>query len=178
MTTIFAYHRVPENFIGTTIQPLSRLKINLPELYSQNLQKYKGRESLFDVTLDNFNNVKFGEFSNFLLTDPQLWINNVKKYELLPGDKTFEFYKIPLTDFDTNATRVFRYTEDYTSPFNPLETLEEYLDKPITKLPNCTEKYYKEISKTQERLVFYHLLPHLITTQDVNIKNCEIIKIS
>ena len=173
----FVYHRKAENFLGSHILPLNALGAKYPELQANHLKKYKGREKLLNMTITGFNNHKFGDFSHFLLIDPQVWLKTVKEYGLLDQDKTFEFFKISFTQFSEEYTRVFRYTPEYKAPFDPLESLSEYLENPVTGVPDYTKKYYEEVQAGEDRFIFYHLLPHLITTQAVEVDNCEIIEL-
>lgn len=176
--SVFVYHRKAENFLGSQILPLNALGAKYPGLQANHLKKYQGREKLLNMTIAGFNDHKFGDFSHFLLIDPQVWLKTVKEYGLLDQNKTFSFFKIPLIQFDEEHTRVFRYTPDYKAPFDPLESVSEYLENPVTEVPDYTQKYYQEVQAKGERFIFYHLLPHLITTQPVNIDNCEIVELS
>lgn len=46
------YHTVPKNLIGNTLYPLNKLKIYLPEVYSNQVKKYFGREVLMQIKID------------------------------------------------------------------------------------------------------------------------------
>ena len=39
------YHRLPDNFIGDTLYPLSQLKHVLPDVYAEQVKKYQGENS-------------------------------------------------------------------------------------------------------------------------------------
>jgi hypothetical protein len=173
--SIFTYHCVPENQIGNGIFPLNILRKKYPELYKNALQKYVGRENLLDLKLRDFNNISFGDFSNWLLVDPQIWMQKIKELGIFEQSKTMRFYKIPIENFQVDATKIFRYDNNYTKPFQPLETIDQYQKNPIQNLPKYTLDYYDTVASKKSKFIFYHLLPHLITTRTIDVSGVKII---
>ena len=44
----YLYHRVPDNFQGTTLYPLNDLKDILPDIYTRHISKYEGRAHIVE----------------------------------------------------------------------------------------------------------------------------------
>jgi len=42
----YLYHRVPKHMMGTVLYPLNVLKETRPEIYTEYIKKYEGREEL------------------------------------------------------------------------------------------------------------------------------------
>lgn len=61
MSDGFVYHRVPENLRGTVLYPLNMLKDVFPDIYTETVRKYEGREHVLETRIPpplNFNPIR------------------------------------------------------------------------------------------------------------------------
>jgi hypothetical protein len=173
----FLYHRVPKNMVGDILYPLNTLKTLLPEVYNEEVKKYKGRERIMEQVIPYFNCL-WNDVLHFSPVPPR-----EIKSALIEAGYTDEIilhaYKISPDFLEKDKTIVYLYrpkNRTYTLskndfiPFNPDAILE------YAMLPLATKKYYKEcIAKGGDPLL-NHGVPHILYKGTISVADLSIIE--
>lgn len=171
----YLYHRVPQNMKGETLYPLNRMKDIDPEIFSEHLKKYEGREFIMERQIP-----PLGCLWNDVLHLSAVHPQEIQKLLVEKGSelKSRKFFEIDPYLLDKDKMTIYLYpwgkrafsAEDFT-PFDP-DNVGKY-----AVIPEETERYYKETLEKDERPLLWHGIPHFLYYGPIDIKGMNIIEI-
>lgn len=172
----YLYHRVRENMRGTVLYPLNRLKEVYPDIYSEAVKKYEGREFVMDYSIPTLN-CKWNDALHLTAVHPKEVYDALRDAGFQPSKK--RFYKIDPNILDVENSTVYLYKYKRSTkidnknfvPFNP-DQLSQY-----ETLPEYTKEYFKKMKEEGKRPLIYHGVPHILYKGTLDISNCEIIEV-
>jgi hypothetical protein len=140
----YLYHRVPPNLTGTILYPLNKLREIYPEIYTEQVKKYIGREELLTRKIPSLHCL-WNDVLHLTAVSPEELKLNLAKAGI--EYKPMSWFKIPVHTIEGNNSTVFKqtknkgessHTQEYET-FNiakmsiyrtvPLETIEYYMQK-------------------------------------------------
>lgn len=178
-TMNYLYHDVPKVLKGNTLLPQDVLKIQHPEIYEDEVKKYKGRENILTKRIPFLN----CSWSEVLFLSP-VHPKNIAKALKIAGKqstKKIRFYKINPYELHPEKAIVYLYKydpmveeekEDNFTSFDPRK-LPHY-----NKVPQKTIQYYKKKMKEGRKPLLYHFIPHILYKGELLIKNAKIIEVN
>lgn len=169
----YLYHKMPINMAGKTLFPLNSMKKNLPQVYETEKAKYKGREFLMDEMVPILN-CRWNDVLHLSPIEPKLIYSALFETGFKP-DKTL-FYKIPVSLIDRKNTVIFKYeNEDAELTSDQIIPFQSNILDSIAKLPSGTKQWYQYCFSEKRQPLLFHLVPHVLTTQPIDITNCDIV---
>lgn len=172
----YVYHIRPSKFKGKYIYPLSELEDVYPEIYKNEIKKYKGRESHPETKIGLLD-CKWKDCVNFSTLNP------IKLFQLeellgIPGYKNginTQVFKFNIKDFqDMN----FCLYDDNKNP----KRSEAYKKVSIVSyketefIPSETVKYFAECKEKKEYPLIFGNVTHLLVKGKIDIGKAELIK--
>lgn len=169
----FVYHMISPKMIGPLLIPLNSLKNSYPEIYKEHASKYNGREELMNEVIPLLQ-CKWNDVLHLSPVEPKTISSALKSAGSYARE--VNFYKIPIIKLDSNKTVI------YKNNLKNLKLAKEdfiYFDhqcfENLLELPNETIAYYKSCIENQKRPLLFHGVPHVLTTQSLDISDCEIV---
>lgn len=168
---MYLYHQVPRQFFGWDIVPLNQIKRFDHGLYTQYLQKYKGREHVLKTIIPL---LQCGWSDVLFLTavSPDEWKRVFHTID--HAIDTLSFYQIPLGKINIHSAVVMEYNESNHERFSWFYPRNL---KKIGKIPEKTCAYYKEAHDKGEPVFLHHLVPQILYRGTLNISGCPIITV-
>lgn len=170
----YLYHRVPDNMVGTILYPLNILKEKNPEIYTEHVKKYEGREELLQSTIPPLNCL-WNDVLHFAAVSPQELKSNLVKADTdLPPSA---WYKIPVSMLEGDKTIVFKYRRDIslTPDFREYENFDPANINTYKIVPEETIEYYKRKKEEGVRPLLFHQVPQILFKGTIDIKDLEIV---
>ena len=168
----YVYHLKPQNMFGEILFPLNLMKVNFPEVYNFHINKYKGREFIMDSHVPILN-CKWNDVIHTSPIDPRIVYKELKQAGLTVNEKSV-WIKIPIEKLNESLTVIFKYeNEDGEATDNQMIKFSKNSFQNLIELPTGTNKYYKESSENKIRPLLFHLVPHVLTMDKIDISNCE-----
>ncbi|GAB4320359.1 MAG: hypothetical protein Kow00117_09860 [Phototrophicales bacterium] len=159
------YHIVPPNLQGTQIYPLNALKNTLPEIYAQQVQKYRGRAELLQRKIP-YLNCTWNDMLHFSPVNPRKlraafiqagfkW-NPMYWYEIDPeqvglNEQNTVIYLSPIREKDD-----FTVNDEDFIPF----TLEALVM--LDSIPKATTDYFNHAKAHNENPFLFNFIPHVL----------------
>lgn len=204
MENKFLYHKVPQNMSGTTLHPLSKISENVPnglEIYDAEKSKYDNtvaRKNLLEKVIpvlkdENGNDIKWKDVLHMSPIHPSVIRNELN---LIRGDineqrklagleelkelPEVEYFEIDPHHLKRESTTIYLNKEEDINKdlpenefidFKP-ENLEIY-----NQLPEETKEYYKKSIQNGERPFLHYMLPHVLTSEPIDVSNVRKVKI-
>jgi len=160
---------------GEILYPLNRMKDVDPEIFSEHVKKYEGRESIMERTIPSL-----GCLWNDVLHMSAVHPEEIQKLLVENGNelKSRKFFEIDPHLLEKDKTTIYLYpwgkrtfgAEDFTS-FDP-DNIAEY-----SIIPEETKRYYKEMLEKGERPLLWHGIPHFLYHGSIDTKGLNIIEI-
>ncbi|OGH73846.1 MAG: hypothetical protein A3C90_02115 [Candidatus Magasanikbacteria bacterium RIFCSPHIGHO2_02_FULL_51_14] len=164
----FVYHKVPDNLKGDILLPLNVLQKKFPQIYKQEIRKYRGREILLKKKIP-FLQCLWSDVLHFSCVHPQKIFNALKRVGFqYSGDA---YYKVNIHTLNPKLWVFFLHEIKGKEIFS--QTVPNY--KKIQRVSNQTIKYYKECFKENKHPLLYAGIPHLLFKGPLNVNNYEII---
>ncbi|HUO55842.1 MAG TPA: hypothetical protein VMU27_00170 [Candidatus Paceibacterota bacterium] len=170
----YLYHRVPTNMAGTILYPLNILKELHPEIYSEHVKKYEGREQLLTTEVPPLHCL-WNDVLHFTAVVPSTLKANLVKADIeLPS---MTWFKVPVTLIQGENSIAFTYRRDVDvvpnfkeyEPFDPAR-MEIY-----RTVPDETLEYYKRKKTENVRPLLFHLVPHILYKGTLETKGLEVV---
>jgi hypothetical protein len=177
------YHFKPRGMKGSSLIPLNCLKEVHPEVYSEHVKKYEGREQLLEKRVPLLDCL-WNDVLHISPINPQIILDLWKKENLVPHShgvitRSIEVYKIPIEFLD----------EKLTVCFQPFNFDHGHFDPALEKIWNFKHADFseqKEVSPEQliiwkndisagRRMFWYSHTMHVLTKQQIDISACELI---
>ena len=170
----YLYHRVPRNLQGDTLHPLNEMKVLLPDVYKEATKKYEGREQVMEQVIPHLE-CKWNDVLHMSAVHPR----EIEKAlgELGIEMKGRDFYEIDPQLLEKEKTIVYLYTswkgvdtlkqKDQFVPFE-IQDIEKY-----SVLPQVTKEYYKRMTAEGGKLLFWHLVPHILYKGTLKISDLK-----
>jgi len=172
----YLYHRVPKNMDGAILYPLNKLENIFPEVYSEQIKKYEGREVLLTTEIQSLKCL-WNDVLHFTAVTPGQLKSNLAKADI--HYKPTSFFKIPVSMIEGGNSIAFTYRRDK----NLILSFKEYEEFDAKKIevyryvPEETIKYYKDKKSEGVRPLLYHLVPHILYKGNIDTKGLEIITV-
>lgn len=169
----FFYHRLPRKMVGSLLYPLNSMENLIPEVFNSEKAKYAGREFLMNETVPVLN-CKWNDVIHLLPLEPNKICCALRETGFQPENE--QFYKIPVDLINEKMTVVFKYENEdgYMTPDQvvPFDTRSFEFLKDV---PDGTRKWYQACYSNNRQPLLFHLVPHILTMQPIDISDCQII---
>jgi hypothetical protein len=166
---------------GNLLIPLNKLSKTQPKLYDQYIQKYEGREKLLLKSLPILKCL-WNDVIHLSPINPQLIIDVWKKEGLvadLDKREPFEVYKIPIQKLSKKKTIYFQSLNFDYDHFDPrLNKYSRYIEesyRELSSVPKEQIQVWKDDKSCGRVLFWYSHILHVLTQDNIDISNCEII---
>jgi hypothetical protein len=167
---MYLYHEAPERFIGTSLVPLSTLRVLNTALYEKYAQKYKGRELVLEIPIHQL--LCYWEDVVFLSVINPCVFQQVFDYVGMSTRK-MQFFEIDTNELDWSKTVLLDYSMEGEESFHTIrkEELHEYIHVPANAIA-----YYQETLRKKERVFKYHLVPHILYKGSIDVRHARIVE--
>jgi len=172
----YLYHAVPENLQGEYLMPLNELKGVHPEIYTKELEKYKGREKLLKVKIPQLNCL-WNDVIHMTSVQP-------KKLDAAFSEAGTElehrkWFKINPEFLEKNRLLVYLFPD---KPFLDIsaEDFADFREEDLERYGRMGEKtrdYFREMSAQGRSPMMFHLVPHILYKGKLNIGDLDVVKI-
>ena len=174
------YHVVPHNFVGDTLYPLNTLRDALPQIYAQQIKKFRGQDALTNRTIPTLNcqwndtlhlsPVHPAQIREAIKTVGFLWSSR-KWFEIDPQHKGIDATNTVIYTYPASLHQASVVRDEDFIPFS-LEMLEM-----LNSIPQATHEYFNHAKAHDERPFLFNFIPHVlhygtISVHDVSIINC------
>jgi hypothetical protein len=163
---------------GTILYPLNALKETHPEIYTEHVKKYEGREQLLRVTIPTLNCL-WNDVLHFTAVSPQELKENLAKAGI-HYDFDIKWFKIPISMIQGENSIAFTYRRDVSVEpnFKDYEQFDPSRMDFYKTVPAETIEYYREMNAQNKRPLLFHRVPHILYKGSVETKGLEIVAIS
>lgn len=179
---MFIYHFKRKNMVGNKLVPLNAQKATMPEIYREHIKKYNGREKLLEKRIPILDCL-WNDVLHLSPINPQLILDVYHKCDFVPEARKgeiFEVYKIPVSKLTDDKTVCFQsfnydfhnYSPDLDKYFN--FTLNEYRE--LTEVPEKQIKVWHNDKKAGRALFWYSHIMHILTRDEIDVSDCEVIQ--
>jgi hypothetical protein len=170
------YHGVPEHMEGRSLLPLNQMATSHPELHTQYLKKYEGREEIMQKKIPLLECL-WNDVVQFLPLNP------IKIFELqvelgfIPNVPSYQFYKIELSQLNSDKTVV--YFKSAPGEENvTVKWLRDVDFAALQEIPEATVQYYESLIGSGELPFNYQFIPHILYMGELDIANSDVMTIS
>lgn len=181
MENRFAYHRVREHFIGDFILPMNQLKVIYPEIAKDYISKYNGREHILKTEVHT--GFSWLDYAFLGLHHPRLIFNTLRELGFDIKIGSHKYFEIPIEKIDPspNKTLVWKFTQDC-----PIESIDwsdcislkdAHHEINLEILTDKTLEHFQESFQKEKNPLLWLFLPHLMTREPINIRDCNIISV-
>lgn len=172
--TEYLYHRVPKNMAGTILYPLNILKQTHPDIYSEQVKKYEGRERLLTTEIPPLHCL-WNDVLHFTAVSPSTLKANLAKADIELA--SVGWFKVPvsLIQGENSITFTYRRDEDVVPNFKEYQPFDPNKMETYRTVPEATIEYYKQKKAEGVRPLLFHLVPHILYKGPIETKELEII---
>ncbi|MNK38600.1 hypothetical protein D3C87_571930 [compost metagenome] len=179
----YLYHLVPKKLVGEVLIPLSSLRTELPDRYTQEILKYNDhpQRKLLPLRILRKLNCPQEEVLHFSPIHPHLIFEGLKS--VFPDwNYSSNFFEIPIERirgipailFDMNRTGTYVFGEDEPEEMFDWVTPDSY--RILTSIPSEAIEFYKQWKARGERgAPAMARIPHVMVRGRVSISDCKII---
>ena len=171
----YVYHGVSEKMIGDRLIPLSQMKDERPELYTQQKSKYKGREEILERRIPLLDCL-WNDVVQFLPVHPTKIFKLQLELGLIPEMPPYKYFEIDLSQFNPENAVVYFKTAPGEENVE-VRWLKDVKLEDIQEVPSATINYYKTLVGTGELPFNYQLIPHVVYMGSVDISTSHIIRL-
>jgi len=180
----YFYHHVPKDFKGSTLYPLNVLKQKYPELYENEVSKYKGREYVTRQRIPILGDCLWNDVIFMTAVHPQKIFDASAEAgwgEIIPQ----RYFKIDLSTLDKEklAVYLFKASEPTVQSKVNNDDFVKFDLKDVSKyeiVPQSTKDYFRhEYESDHKRIsLFYRYIPHILYRGEIDVSNAEIITVT
>lgn len=173
---MFLYHKKRADMQGDTLYPLNTLKEIHPEISTEIIKKYDGREWLLNTRIPRLDCL-WNDVIHLTAVHPS------KMYDTLleAGQelKDFKWFKIPIESLDPDKMIVYLQKGHMVGGKTLLD--EDFSDFDINKMSEYevigdrTKEYFKRRIQNNESVLMFHMVPHILYKGNIDTKGMEII---
>lgn len=177
----FVYHFKPKEMKGSALIPLNKLQNIHPEVYAEQVKKYKGREILLQKRTPILDCL-WNDVLHLSPVNPQIILDTWRQEELNISSnvsRIIEVYKIPIERLEESTTicyQCFNYDfENYDSSLDKSWHFkkENFSEQKVVDLKQI--EVWKKNNKEGRPLFWYSHTMHVLAQQSIDINNCELI---
>ena len=157
--------------VGTILYPLNILKETQPEVYSEHVKKYEGRERLLTTEVPPLHCL----WLHFTAIAPSTLKANLAKADTeLPS---VAWFKVPvsLIQGENSIAFTYRRDEDVVPNFKEYEPFDSTRMETYRIVPEDTIEYYKQKKAEGVRPLLFHLVPHILYKGSIETKGLEVV---
>jgi hypothetical protein len=197
MKQTIAYHIRNNNFVGDYILPLNELQKIHPEIAVQHSSKYYSAshkdkyqnenvqgivafdKEKFQIPFFDSDKLFWGDVSFFTLHNPKLVFDLLDDLEV-PHRTNIKAFKIPIKRFCKNSmVWLYNHSADKSVDPNDCVTVESGIKiVDSLTLPKKALEYQRDMKNQDKGSLLYFHVPHIITSQPIFIRDCEIITVA
>lgn len=183
----FVYHLVSRDFVGTTLYPLNQLREQLPEVYSAEVAKWAGRESVLDYTVPLIG-VPWADTVNLSALHPKHLVAERRKLGV-PFSRLLErrVAQIPVDRLIGLPCVSYRGAShwrnsspgDASVPHTPPETefsefsIEEYIEE--SRVPDFHTQYLLRQKERGELALGFVGIPHVLVAGPIDLTGLQFV---
>ena len=180
IATMPIYHSIPPKLTGQFLQPLNRMKESNPELYSEFVEKYRGREFVLKQRVVNLDCL-WNDVLHFSPVHPKFTKQALINCGI-PTQVTRWFEIEPdAHGFNSSNTSIFLHpVREYGDFTDRAEDFVEYSSDKLsqyTALPQATLKHYEECKRDGKRPLLFCWVPHILHRGQLEISKLQIIEV-
>lgn len=165
---------------GAVLYPLNRLKELYPDVYTEQVKKYEGREELLDAKVSPLQCL-WNDALHLTAVSPQTLRENVAKAGIELERRAW--FKIPASLIQGGQSIAFTYrrNEGIVPQFKKFKNKKNYETFDPARIsvygtvPDETIAYYKEKKAEGKHPLLFHLVPHILYKGVIDTKNLEIV---
>jgi hypothetical protein len=166
------YHYVPDEFVGETLYPLSRLAKLHPAIAEEHARKYAGREKLMQVRLPILDCL-WNEVLHLAPLHP-----SVTKAALLASGfqvNPRRFFVIPPGQLDPKLAVYFKHSKDTQGRYDFLAAdfvrFEPESYRELAAVPDEQFRYFEHMKAAGEKPLLWARTPHVFYRGELPTKN-------
>lgn len=171
----FLYHGKPEEMVGTSLIPLSKMIIKRHDLYSKYLEKYKGREAVVERQIPLLD-CSWNDVVQLLPLHPRKLFELQYQLGLIDRIPDYQYFEIDPAKLDINNTIVYFKSAPGDQNVTVKWFNEVELDN-LQDVPAETAAYYKNMVGTGEPVFNYQFVPHILYRGSIDISEARIINL-
>lgn len=175
------YHFKPKEMVGPILYPLNALKSTFPDVFSEEVRKYKGRDRLLKKIVPILNCL-WNDVLHLSPINPQIVLNTWRQEGVYPFDKnpiSFEIYRIPVKKISNkNSVYYHPLNFDFNNYDPSLDKVWSFLQEDYSELQDVDPRQievWKEDNRKGLPLLWYSHSIHVLTKQNIDISDCETI---
>jgi len=173
----YLYHSVPKDLQGNILYPLNVLKEKYPEIYTQQVSKYIGREHITQQQIPVLDCL-WNDVLHFSAVNPK----EIKQALIEAGykDITMNYYQVDPKLIDPKNAIVYLYAHTDNKDKMNRVNFAPYDPKEVSKfsaMPQTTKDYYKEMIGKGDRPLLYHRVPHILYKGTLGIADMPIVTV-
>lgn len=169
----FLYHGKPEEMVGTSLIPLSKMIIERHDLYSKYLEKYKGREAVVERQIPLLE-CSWNDVVQLLPLHPLKLFELQQQLGLIDKIPDYQYFEIDPSKLDKNNTVVY-FKSAPGDQFVTVKWLKDVDLDQLQGIPAETAAYYKSMVGTGEPVFNYQFVPHILYRGIIDISEARII---
>lgn len=159
------YHIVPPNQQGTQIYPLNALKDSLPDIYVEQVKKYRGRAELLERNIP-YLNCKWNDVLHFTPVNPR----KLRAAIIKAGFKwtSMSWYEIDPEQLDMNESNTAIYLSPFREKGDFVAQDEDFIPFTLEALvmldsiPKAATEYFNHAKANNERPLLFNCVPHVL----------------
>lgn len=175
----YIYHGKHPHFRGNAIYPLHRLQSAVPEIYAEQLTKYRQRPWAIERIIPILG-VRWNDVVHCAPVHPYHVFRALEEVGAAP-DPAREWFQIPLARIDGQRAVWYAYASSarnrHEVPSNDYEAFDPERYRELTQLPSRTVAHYREVAgRGLELNWLFHGTPHILIDGVVNVEGVETIR--
>jgi hypothetical protein len=174
----YVYHGVPKRMEGNILHPLSILKTQFPEVYSEEVRKYAGREHVMENRIPIFNCL-WNDVLHFACVPPIELKNALVEAGMAEAVK-LSFYKIDTSILDKENCIVYLNNKREKGELMSESDFTQYDQNNLKRysiIPQIAKDKYKEAYIAGKTPLMFLFIPHILYRGSVNVSSAEIITV-
>lgn len=181
VTVQYVYHRKSPDFVGNWVVPLNKMPTladfdtKYKKIYELEKSKYSGREHVMQRTVPPLGDCKWNDVNFLSPIHPHYIYQEFQKIGI-PVDQGGwnQYFKIPVTKLNLHpsVTTMWSHPVPSGNQLSPdsFSAIDAVTYKELDALPEATKSYYRdEFLHRQRRPLFFMFIPHVLTTEPINI---------
>jgi hypothetical protein len=177
----FVYHFKPQGMIGDFLVPLNNMQETHPDVYAEQMKKYKGSEQMLKQKIPMLNCL-WNDVLHLSSINPQIIINTWREkelYEQAKLPKEIEVYKIPIDLLDEETTICFQSLNydfyEYTPELEKYSKFNKATFQEQTIVEPKQLEVWKNDTKAKRVMLWYSNTMHVLAKQQIDTRSCELI---
>lgn len=174
------YHAIPSQIEGAKLQPLNKLRETAPNLYSQYIQKYEGREFVLADRVLNLDCL-WSDVLHFSPVHPQQIVEALRAAGLPYQPRKWFSVDPTRHNFNRSNTSIFLHLPKESGDLKLCD--EDFIDyspdalEQFRELPAATSEYFEQCQTQGVRPLMFCWVPHVLFRGELKVTSLEVIEV-